>query len=314
MRKIFLTVFLATSVVDLFAQGTATSPNDLVFDEKEDTSEIVTLKDIITRQSLVRQGQQNASHIKSVWGRQVHFNVSMNNATLETNNQINSEGIANQTYKSDWGVGIQWGETFKLHKKPITGMIMFGIDFDWMDLNVNHFKADSEDYKYNSAEPYRTDVSTNDPIFYYPWGLEKYEVNYGMSIGPSISVAPFQKVGKKWLDYFKINMYYHIGYAASLIYSDKFKDLDMNFNPNPTDPDYENLFYLKSRMEGPIRAQWGSSMFTEFGVELSWKFIGIGYSAYSSTVKYKPIDTDNFDNGKTEFKNKNNRIYLTFKF
>ena len=48
--------------------------------------------------------------------------------------------------KSDFGAAIVWGKTYYLHKKPLAGMIKFGIDWSWMDLNYAQYKLETYDY------------------------------------------------------------------------------------------------------------------------------------------------------------------------
>ena len=57
--------------------------------------------------------------------------------------------------KSDFGAAIVWGKTYYLHKKPLAGMIKFGIDWSWMDLNYAQYKLETYDTTRTSFTPKR---------------------------------------------------------------------------------------------------------------------------------------------------------------
>ena len=47
-----------------------------------------------------------------------------------------------QTLKSNFGAAFTVGRTFYLHKKPIAGLIRFGLDATWFDLNYTNYKLE----------------------------------------------------------------------------------------------------------------------------------------------------------------------------
>ena len=58
----------------------------------------------------------------------------------------------------------------------------------------------------------------------------------------------------------------------------------------------------------------GHGLYTSFGGNLSWKFIGIGYEFRNDgKLKYKVTDKD-YDTGKLSIKEKTGRLYLQFRF
>ena len=218
-------------------------------------------------------------------------------------------------FKSDWGVTLQSGTNYRLHKKPIAKMINIALDYSWLNLNVNHIKdADHEDgeFLYNSTK--RNVVSgesgKTDEYYVYPWKLEKYEANYGMTLGPSITIAPFVPLGVKQLDYLKIQAYYHIGYSASFLYTLNKEKFDENQNPSQSNADaYKDYNTMKDN----LKLQWGHGMTSTFGFNIFWKRVGIGYERTTGTFKYKNFNTGDFGKFKTKFTNEYSRIYLTIR-
>ena len=44
---------------------------------------------------------------------------------------------------SDWGAGISTGRTYYLHRRPILGLMKFGLDWSYFDLNAACYSAPS---------------------------------------------------------------------------------------------------------------------------------------------------------------------------
>ena len=201
-------------------------------------------------------------------------------------------------------------------------MINIALDYSWLNLNVNHIKAEDPTsekgidgkYLYNSIDKnVVTDESGNTESYYkFPWKLEKYEANYGMTLGPSITIAPFVPLGVKQLDYLKIQAYYHIGYSASFLYTVNKKEFDQNQTLSETG--YNRDAYKDyNTMKNNLKLQWGHGMTSTFGFNIFWKRVGIGYERTTGTFKYKNFNTDDFGKFKTKFTNEYSRIYLTIR-
>lgn len=306
-------------------------------DWQEDTTEIVTINDIIRDEMAVAAQKYNDNHIEDVWGRRSYLNLSYNSATLKADQTINTgvnNGVVDE-FKSDWGFSMTWGRSYRLHKPAISNIVQFNMDYTWTDLSINHFKAvgdgkniyDSRK-KYNSNTgnivPVAKDGSVNtgtlefrDAKFYLPWNVEKYEVSYGMSIGPSVTVAPFTALSNKDLHYLKFNMYFHIGYQASLIAMKYNADADVNQPSLGTNnPDLADNYYkeLHEGMKDESKHSWGHGLTTTFGLNLSWKFIGLGYEHYAGSVKYVPLVTSEFGDNKYKIKKSYSRVFIQFRF
>lgn len=277
----------------------------------EDTAVITTINDIINVQQEVTSRNTSIKHFADVWSRQSYVNLSFNKATLTPDQDISTgvsynDGLVPE-FKSDWGASIQVGRSYKLHKKTIANMLLFNIDWTYIDFGVNHFKSESDGKNlYNSLDKHTLMDDDGVPTDYYriPWNLQKYEVNYGMGVGPSITLAPFNSIDSPGLHYVKLNLYYHIGYHVSLLYMVNDKKADANQNTSSEEYD---------KMKDNLKLSLGHGLTHSFGVNLTWKFIGLGYEHRSAKLKYKSLSTSDFGDEKYDFKAATNRFYIQFR-
>jgi len=295
------------------AQDINSIPN---LDLEEDSTGVASVSDIVKMQQEVLSNKQAGKHFQNVWKRRSFFNMSWTESKMKCDDKTIGD------FKSDWGVTLQSGTNYRLHKKPIAKMINIALDYSWLNLNVNHIKAEDPTsekgidgkYLYNSIDKnVVTDESGNTESYYkFPWKLEKYEANYGMTLGPSITIAPFVPLGVKQLDYLKIQAYYHIGYSASFLYTVNKKEFDQNQTLSETG--YNRDAYKDyNTMKNNLKLQWGHGMTSTFGFNIFWKRVGIGYERTTGTFKYKNFNTDDFGKFKTKFTNEYSRIYLTIR-
>ena len=295
------------------AQDINSIPN---LDLEEDSTGVASVSDIVKMQQEVLSNKQAGKHFQNVWKRRSFFNMSW----TESKMKCDDKGIGE--FKSDWGVTLQSGTNYRLHKKPIAKMINIALDYSWLNLNVNHIKAEDPKsekgiegkYLYNSTvkKVVPGESGKTDEYYVYPWKLEKYEANYGMTLGPSITIAPFVPLGVKQLDYLKIQAYYHIGYAASFLYTVNKKEFDQNQTLKQTG-DNRQAYEDYNTMKNNLKLQWGHGMTSTFGFNIFWKRVGIGYERTTGTFKYKNFNTDDFGKFKTKFTNEYSRIYLTIR-
>lgn len=298
------------------AQDINSIPN---LDLEEDTTGVASVNDIVKMQQEVLSNKVVGRHFQNVWKRRSFFNMSWTESKMKC--KEDAENVRGLEFKSDWGVTLQSGTNYRLHKKPIAKMINIALDYSWLNLNVNHIKADepavTEDgkkYLYNSTDRNVVpgESGETDEYYVYPWKLEKYEANYGMTLGPSITIAPFVPLGVKQLDYLKIQAYYHIGYSASFLYTLNKEKFDKNQTTNQTTENYQAAEDYKT-MENNLKLQWGHGMTSTFGFNIFWKRVGIGYERTTGTFKYKNFNTKDFGKFKTKFTNEYSRIYLTIR-
>lgn len=89
--------------------------------------------------------------------------------------------------KSNYGASFTVGRTYFLHRRPIAGILRFGLDATWFDINYTNYKLQFRD---TESESERTNY---------------HQAELAMQIGPSLSVNP---VGK-------LNIHTYFRYAPS---------------------------------------------------------------------------------------------------
>lgn len=294
MRTLFVIV---TSMMSLVS-----SAQIVEGDESKKQSDMVTIADIMREEQAVTQNEFVRNHFEKVWERRTYLNISTVSGELTPKDQMPT-GLGNAlvpNFKNEWGVALSMGSCHRLHKTPIANMVQLYIDWTPMDLNVNYFKEEG-----NGIGIYDSSIKHDNQLFYIPWNLEKYEANYGMSLGPSVTVAPFTSLNSAGLHYFKLNFYYHIGYHASIL-------MLQNKNPEKADANKNHTKDTYSQMDGN-HFIWGHGLTQSFGFNVSWKFIGVGYEKRNASLEYTPFD-DKFGKDKNNFKTSQNRVYLQFRF
>lgn len=295
MKKLILSIAVMAFSLNASAQFENTTMQNL--DVDEDTANVTTIDDIVAMQQKVLTSSNTEKHYNDVWGRRSFFNISTNSETMKTSGTIaTEEGEQSLRFKSDWGVGIQSGTNYRLHKKAIANIMSIALDYSWLELNVQHFKAE-KNAAYNSSV-------TNGGKYYMPWTLQKYEANYSMTLGPSVTFAPFTPLNIKELDYVRFQLYYHIGYGASLVYIVNNKKYDTNTETNSS--------YYKD-MSSNAKLNWALGLSNAIGFNITWKGIGFGYEHRNASYKYKAINTDDFGKAKNKFKQGLNRFFIQFR-
>lgn len=291
MKKILLSSLALVWACVGFAQTEIEKAR--VLDVAEDTTQVYTVTDIIEMQEAVSKTTSSAAHYSSVWGRKTFFNIGYNvSGSMKPKDDIplgltgeQGENIPQYApeFKTKWGVMLQLGHNYTLHKGALANMVQINLDYSYIDLNLNHY--DEESYaKYYNGE-------TNENL---PWASKKYDLTYGMTLGPSITVAPFTKLNIPQLDYLKLNIYYHVGYHAGLLLMDQKDESQKGIN-------FDHL-------------AWCHGLSTSFGLSVSWKSIGIGWETRNFSPTYKSISGDYSTDTKYKFKNNSSRIYLSIRY
>jgi len=288
-----------------------------VLDEKEDTAQVVTVADIIKVQELVTNSNLTASHFSNVWGRQTYFDISYGNVKMTPKADIQlgypyNNGIA-PAFTSDWGLALKLGRNYSLHNKPIANTLKFNIDYTYFDLNFTHFKAEGDGktilYDSNATWKETTDDDT-DERSYIPWCMQKYKADFGMAVGPSLTVAPFTYInGVNGLHYLKLNVYYHFGYHVSLLWMTYDDNLDAAEKKR-----YSSQSYPGKKGSNDLKMNWGHGITSTFGFSLSWKMIGIGYEIRHTNLKYKSVNPSIYGHESYKFGTASNRVYLQIRY
>lgn len=110
------------------------------------------------------QAQENG---KKANLRKKYINLSF------TNMKMTQDGFPK--LESNYGTAFTVGRTFYFHKKPIAGILRFGIDATWFDINYTNYKI--KHITYLNTENY-----------------EYHQADISMHIGPSITINPIGKL------------------------------------------------------------------------------------------------------------------------
>lgn len=137
-------------------------------------------------------------------------------------------------YKSDFAFSLSQRRTYDLHSNAIGGMLKFGIDLNWFDINVARYAKGKglslsslaqnlmgnvtsgtygtfDDY-FDAADRSALAASDKQDIadVLNRIDLGKYQVSATIvGVGPSVRVAPFRALGKSWLDRIRVGVYAH---------------------------------------------------------------------------------------------------------
>lgn len=192
---------------------------------------------------------------RTVWNdRAKYFNIAYLNQSL-TQKEVNG------TWRSDFGVALTSGRTYYLHKKPLLGMIKFGIDWSYFDINFAKYEDKFGFFNgTNGGDGSSSGGNYYSPDDYDGDGIETedmYQAEVGISIGPSVTINP--------VDELKAALYFRVTPSFSMLYAaDEFS------------------------------TSYGT--FFSFGGSVAWKAISLGIEGRWGNVKYDSM----FDLGALE--------------
>lgn len=284
--------------------------NAVIIDQAEDTTQVNTINDIVVMQEMVNTRTATDAHIANVWSRKSFFNIGYSDSKLKSKNPIalNSDKSNDQvlSFKSDWGAMLQLGHSYTLHRGAIANMVQINLDYTYIDLTGHGYEKDDLIGKFKPDEKWSPEVQpgqTQKSYNYDAWGAKKYDATYGMSLGPSVTVAPFTPLRAKGLHFIKLNGFVHFGYnVGGIFYNYKYKKTNDNVNPpTQTDETISNIY-------------WGHGMSISYGVNLSWKAIGLGWETRTTNLDYKSVYPSRFSGDKLKFKDTTSRFYISIKY
>ncbi len=180
MKKVCILVGLLLAVTGVWAQ-----------EQGEDTvRRLDSLQRVVNQLTSNVESLEQEDMNQAVWkDRAKYFNIGYVNQTL-TDKTFGGE------IKSDFGVSLSNGKTYYLHKKPIVGMIKFGLDFSWMD--INYAKSTLESIDGDTGEVYSSAM---------------HQAEIGMQVGPSLTINP--------VHHLKVSGYFRVTPSYSLLYMDE---------------------------------------------------------------------------------------------
>ena len=66
-------------------------------------------------------------------------------------------------------------------------------------------------------------------------------------------------------------------------------------------------------MSDNLKLCWGHGLTNSFGLSLTWKFIGLGYEHQSRNIRYKSMNTKEFEKETYKFDSSVNRFFIQFR-
>lgn len=192
---------------------------------------------------------------RRIWNdRAKYFNVAYVTQSL-TQKDISG------TWRADYGVALTSGRTYYLHKKPLWGMVKFGLDWSYLDIN---FAKYVDKWGFFSGEGSGGDIAGDGGNYYDPgdYGTpgstdgyegeteDMYQAEVGISIGPSVTVNP--------VDELKAALYFRVTPSFSMLYA-----------------------------ADELSTSYGT--FFSFGGSVAWKAISLGIEGRWGNVKYGSV-------------------------
>ncbi len=240
MKQILLASLFTLSLLPISAQtdSSAVANGDL-------RQTVDSLTRIVAELKQNQEEMKHEQHLDRVWGRKSLMGISW----------VVSQTLTDKTTDNEWeqefAIGLQWGKTYYLHRKPIAGMIKFGIDWNWTDVTYAKYKNPLEDMA-NAPTPY---YEEGDDLF-TDIDLGMQQIDYGMAIGPSITVNP--------VGHLKAAAYFHYIPTGSMVL-----------------------------MDSEISAAYVGNM--AWGMTVSHKAFFVGFESRWGTGKYGKFDIDDLD-------------------
>lgn len=192
---------------------------------------------------------------------------------------------------SKWGVQLTSGRTYYLHKKPILGMIKFGLDFALADISLVQYK---DEYNLFPDEEAEEEDEEDDLLA----DLGSLQLEYGLRLGPSITINPVGDL--------KVSGYFHFNPSFSMLKMDE----EYYYN-------YTSFFNAG-----------GAIAYKAISVGVEWKWGKGKYDGFNTDFADMDFDGDDYDYEgdislgdildeyklSDKFKTKSFRVYLSFRF
>ena len=239
-----------------------------------------------------RLDSDNAKQLTdNIWKRKKYMKIAYCNPHIER-----TDGVP-MAWKTQFAIALQQGRTVYFHRKPIAGMLKFGLDYGFGDLSYAKLKLNTDGT--SSMAPATpgagtgggfdeivSDDPSSSPLSMLGVNLGMHKFEYGIHVGPSISVNPWNHI--------IVAAYFHATPTASGI--------------------LENESF-----------SYGFGCAMSAGVSVSYKLISVGVEGMWSNIKYRQAsfsDSDDddddgpnlFDTKKFKLKQKGPRFYIAFRF
>lgn len=259
-----------------------TSPNEIA---SGDTTSLMSIDKIAEHETQVMNNKKHDMNLTDAWSKNTFLNLIFNTSHVMSSKEFPTTGgvLPYTEYEREMGFGLEWGQTFNFHRKPLGSVLFIGLDYTWMDLEYNKFKK--------ATAP--VGFETGDRVHNMPWHNEKQTLGYGMSFGPAFTIYPFSSFAESAANQIRMHLYFHVGYGVEFAF---IKDAVVNTDGVKTGHAF------------------GHGLYTAFGGSLTWNFVGIGYEFRNDpTIRYKALEKAN-DTGKLKMKEKTGRLFIQFRF
>lgn len=172
---------------------------------------------------------------EKIWKRSKYFYIAYGMTSLD-------RGNGQPKLNSDFAFSIGRGKTYYLHKKPLLGMIKFGLDWTFFDIAVAQYEEEDGLYTRDDSDIYKGEIS--------------------MQFGPSITVNP--------IDFLKVNLYFRYDPTYSMIF---------NTNGNEFKGNYGSYFNTGLAASYKVISlgyeyRWGSTSYKIDDENQTWKTSG----------------------------------------
>lgn len=275
MKRLFIALFAMAGILPALAAQSADTTSTTV----------ASLDDIIAMETQSQNKNNITMRLQDQWSKNTFLNVSYNMTKMSSKEFPSTATKFSNEFDNNLGLGIQMGHTFNFHRYPLGSVLFIGLDYTWMDLNFNKYKKSDTPAAYSLGEQ----------VLNMPWHNEKMSINYGMSVGPSLTLYPFTSLQNSGTDKIRLQLYFHLGYDVAYY---QIKDVPEKAGSQETGK----------------RGAWGHGMYTAFGGNITWDFIGLGVECRNdNSINCKPMD-DIYNTGKFKLKEKVTRLYLQFRF
>lgn len=155
-------------------------------DENVEMSETEALRQRVEQLEASQSENELQDKYKSIWHRTKTFRLGFSSSSWTP------KGCA--AFKPNYGFSMSLNNTYFVHKNPIAGMLKFGIEATWFDLNYVNYKANPDwsafinddydpDYGYNPG--WYEDEELDEP------NLGSHQLDVALGVGVSAHIAPF---------------------------------------------------------------------------------------------------------------------------
>lgn len=279
MRKnLLFLLFFATCGNFLFAQSEDFPENPNV--ESDSLKMVVQqLQDQISEKDAELQEMKDMERYEKVWDkRKKYMNVGYC--------IMNLDGMP--VPESKFGFSYSMGRTYYLHKKPLAGMIKFGLDFSYLDVTVASFDNSNGKGLSFGGDEEALEID-----------LKRNYFDYTMQIGPSVTVNP--------IDQLKVSAYGRFAPSASFITMNDYAYVQ--FVPHFTCGLSVSYKVIGLGIEG----RWGKANYKGFSLDEDSMEFGEDNINDEGDIEF-PNPNDMFKTSKRKFSNKSFKIYISFRF